>query len=197
MHSATGAPAFWKDLRTPANLVSLARVVLIYLCIVLWELDYKKATAILGPVAGFTDYLDGYLARKFNQSTRVGALLDQAADVLFIVGVIHMFVKAGLWPNALFYVAFFREIIVLNLRVSAAQQGFEIPSIFWGKWASNWMFYSLALMGIFTAEFFPNPYNTWVRWVADFGMLVGVTSSVLVGMVYVKGYVARYRRADA
>ncbi len=70
-------------------------------------------------LAWLSDYLDGYLARRFNQSTRIGGLIDQAADILFMMGVIFVFVREGVWPSALLFTVMFRETLVMNLRASA------------------------------------------------------------------------------
>lgn len=187
----TGTAALFRDLRTAANVVSIARVVCIYVALYLLAIGEFRVGLVLGVFAGLTDYLDGYLARKYDQHTRIGALLDQAADVLFIVGCIFLFVERGEWPSILFYVVLFREVVVLNLRVSAAQMGFAIPSIFLGKWASNWMFYALALKGAVHAVGV-EPWSTYIRYVSDFGMFVGVVSSVITAAIYARSFARQY-----
>jgi cardiolipin synthase len=191
--SETPSASFLRELRTWPNLVSLARIVFIYLAIALWYLDHAKVAAVIGVLAGLSDYLDGWLARRLNQSTRIGALLDQAADVLFMSGAIAVFVLDGTWPFALLVVVLFREILVLNFRVSAAEMGFALPSIFLGKWSSNWMFWSLALMAIAKAGVVPSPADMWARYVAHFGMVVGVVSSVVTASIYIRTYARQYR----
>ena len=185
--------AFLRELRSWPNLVSLARIVFIYFAIALWYLEHPKIAAAIGVLAGLSDYLDGWLARRLNESTRIGALLDQAADVLFMSGAIAVFVLDGTWPFVLLVVVLFREILILNFRASAAEMGFQLPSIFWGKWSSNWMFWSLALMAVTKAGVFPAPYDLWVRYVSHFGMTVGVISSVITAGVYVRSYMRKYQ----
>ena len=195
-----GTAAFLSELRSWPNIVSLARIVFIYLGIALWYLGRAKLAVGIGVLAGLSDYLDGWLARRLDQSTRIGGLLDQAADVLFMTGVIAVFVLDGTWPFALLVVVIFRETVVLNLRASAAQMGFGLPSIFLGKWSSNWMFWALALMSATRAGVFPAPVDDWVLKLAHFGMLVGVVSSVVTAGIYLRTYARSYRplpRADA
>lgn len=187
----TGSAALLRDLGTAANIASIGRVVCIYVALYLLSIEQFRWGLALGVFAGLTDYLDGYLARRLNQRTRIGALLDQAADVLFIVGSIFLFVNRDEWPAILFYVVLFREVVVLNLRVSAAQMGFEIPSIFLGKWASNWMFYALALKGAVHAVGV-EPWSTYIRYVSDFGMIVGATSSLITAVIYVRSFARQY-----
>jgi cardiolipin synthase (CMP-forming) len=192
--SGVGGPeAFWRDLSTSANLVSLARIVFIYLAIWLWYEGHFATGLAIGVLAGLSDYADGMIARRLNQQTRIGGLLDQAADILFMTGVIFVFVRDGTWPAILLFVVILRETVVMNLRASAAEMGFSLPSIFLGKWASNWMFYSLALTAAARGTLFPEPYNGYVQWVAHFGMVVGVISSVATAGVYLKKYIQQYR----
>jgi cardiolipin synthase (CMP-forming) len=189
----TGSAAFLRDLGALPNIVSLARVVFIYIGIVLWYYGYFAAGLGIGVFAGLSDYLDGYLARRLNQSTRIGGLIDQAADVLFMLGVIYIFVRDGTWPAVLLYAVMLRETVVMNLRASAAEMGFTLPSIFLGKWASNWMFYALALMAASRGRLLPEPFNTYVGYVAHFGMAVGITSSLITAWIYFRSYMAQYK----
>jgi cardiolipin synthase (CMP-forming) len=192
-----GAEAFWRDLTTVPNLVSLARIVFIYLAIWLWYDGHFATGLAIGVLAGLSDYADGMLARRLNQQTRIGGLLDQAADILFMTGCIYVFVRDGTWPAILLFVVILRETVVMNLRASAADMGFSLPSIFLGKWASNWMFYSLAITGAARGSLFPDPYNGYAQMVAHFGMVVGVTSSVITAGIYLRKYITHYRPLDA
>lgn len=196
----TGKQAFFRDLRTPPNLISIGRVVLIYIGLGLWYYGYFALGLGIGIIAGLSDYLDGYLARRLNCATRIGALIDQAADLLYMMGVIFIFVRDGTWPALLLYVVMLRETLVMNLRASAAEMRFSIPSIFLGKWASNWMFYSLAIMAAHRGKLLPEPFNTYAGYLAHFGMLVGITSSVITAGIYLNSYMKQYvpiQRAQA
>ena len=187
-----GTRAFLRDLRTGANVVSLARVVVIYAAIALWYYGWFRTGLAIGVVAGLSDYLDGYLARKYDQSTPIGGLLDQAADILFMTGCIFVFVHDGTWPAILLFVVLLRETLVMNLRASSASMGFGLPSIFLGKLASNFMFYALALMGAAKGEMLPQPFNDWIRWLSHFGMTSGVTMSVVTAIIYARSYAQQY-----
>lgn len=188
----SGASALVRDLGTWPNLVSLARVVLIYGALLLFHFGEYRVGLAIGVVAGLSDYLDGYLARRLKQTTRIGGLVDQAADLLFMTGCIFVFVNEGTWPAMLLFVVLFREVVVLCLRASAGEMGFTIPSIFLGKWASNWMFYSLALMGAVRGHWLPASIEPWVRHLSDFGMVVGVTSSLVTAVIYTRSYARQY-----
>lgn len=188
-----GSSAFLRDLASAPNVVSLARVVFIYVGIGLWYYGYFAIGLGIGVLAGLSDYLDGYLARRLNQSTRIGGLIDQAADVLFMMGVIYVFVRDGTWPAILLYTVMFREVVVMNLRASAAEMGFSLPSIFLGKLASNWMFYALAIMAAHRGHLLPEPLNTYIGYLAHFGMTGGITMSLITAGVYFRKYMSQYK----
>lgn len=193
--SGAAGRGFWSDLRTVPNIISLTRVVLIYTGIALWYEGYFGIGLGVGVLAGLSDYLDGYLARRLKLSTRIGGLLDQAADVLFMTGCIFVFVRDGTWPGILLFIVLFREIVVLNLRASAAEMSFSLPSIFLGKLASNFMFYALALMAAHRGELFPEPLHMAAGYLAHFGMTCGVAMSVITGIIYFRSYARQYRGA--
>lgn len=188
----TGKSAFFRDLATPPNIISIGRVVFIYIGLGLWYYGYFALGLVIGVIAGLSDYLDGYLARRLNCATRIGALIDQAADLLYMMGVIFIFVKDGTWPALLLYGVMLRETLVMNLRASAAEMNFSIPSIFLGKWASNWMFYSLAVMAVCRGKLLPEPYSTYTGYVAHFAMIVGFSSSLITAGIYLNSYVKQY-----
>ncbi len=188
----TGKSAFLRDLGTLPNIISIGRVVLIYIGLGLWYYGYFALGLGIGIIAGLSDYLDGYLARKLNCATRIGALIDQAADLLYMMGVIFIFVRDGTWPALLLYGVMLRETLVMNLRASAAEMGFKIPSIFLGKWASNWMFYSLAVMAASRGKLAPEPYSTYLGYLAHFAMIVGFSSSLITAGIYLNSYMKQY-----
>ena len=188
-----GSGALLRDLRALPNLVSLGRVVFVYVAIWLFYEARYELGLFVGVLAGWSDYLDGYLARRLKLSTRIGALIDQAADVLFITGCVFIFVRDGTWPWILIYVLLFREIVVLNLRASAAEMGFSLPSIFLGKLASNFLFWSLAVMGAAKGGWVPAPFDLYCRYLAHFGITSGTLMSLVTASIYVRSYARQYK----
>ena len=84
-------------------------------------------------VASITDYLDGFLARKYNLVTPVGELLDPIADKLLISSSLIMLVKHG-WLDAWIVIIIIgREIMITGLRAISAQKGTIIPADRYGK----------------------------------------------------------------
>jgi len=113
---------------TLANQLTLLRIFLIPLFVFVFFLPWKWAhfsSAMLFSVAAITDWLDGYVARKYNQSTKLGAFLDPVADKLMVV--IALVLLLTLYPNMWFAVAacviIGREIVISALREWMAELG--------------------------------------------------------------------------
>ena len=109
---------------TIPNLLSLFRLLLIPVFLVLL-LNAQYLWALLVLVASsLTDFVDGYVARHFNQVTRVGQLLDPAADRLFIFSTLIGLAWTGFIPWWLAGVIFGREFLLLIVGVILANFGY-------------------------------------------------------------------------
>ena len=95
--------------------------------------DRALAAALVFACAAFTDFLDGYLARKSGQITNLGKLLDPVADKLLVASgliLLVQFQRVAVW---LAIVMIAREMIVTGARVVAAKEGFVVPADSLGK----------------------------------------------------------------
>jgi len=84
-------------------------------------------------MASLTDYLDGILARRHNQVTSVGKLLDPLADKLLTSAVLIMIIPLGKVPAWLVFLIIGREISITGLRSIAASQGLILNASRMGK----------------------------------------------------------------
>jgi|SRR5690606_7243870 len=101
------------SLRWLPNAICALRIVLVA-PLVLAVLGGEHATALgLLVVAGFSDGLDGFLAKKFDWRTRLGSLLDPAADKLLIVGAYASLAYVGLVPLAILAVVVGRDVVIV------------------------------------------------------------------------------------
>jgi CDP-diacylglycerol--glycerol-3-phosphate 3-phosphatidyltransferase len=110
------------------NLLSLLRILLIPLFVLLFYLPMHWTNLLCAAVfglAGVTDWLDGYLARKWNQTTPFGAFIDPVADKLMVVVALVLLVNR--YPHVWFVlptiVIICREIVVSALREWMAELG--------------------------------------------------------------------------
>lgn len=110
------------------NLLTAARIMLIPCFVVAFYLPTKHAGAITAGIfclAGITDWLDGYLARKLNQTSRFGAFLDPVADKLIVAVALVLLVGefGSVWITIPAAVIVSREIVISALREWMAEIG--------------------------------------------------------------------------
>lgn len=84
-------------------------------------------------IAGFSDLVDGYYARKFKINSIFGKYFDPLADKLMVLAVMIMLVPVGRIPAWIVVVFLAREITITALRGIATAEGLEIPADQWGK----------------------------------------------------------------
>lgn len=99
---------------------------------------YQFSTAtvvalVLFCVASFTDFLDGYVARKYNQVTDFGKFVDPLADKLLVSSALVLFAEQGAMAGWMVCVILARELIITSLRVVAANKGRVLAATWTGK----------------------------------------------------------------
>jgi CDP-diacylglycerol--glycerol-3-phosphate 3-phosphatidyltransferase len=116
--------------------LTLVRIVLVPLVMVFLISSSRVHVLIAAAifVAGsITDWLDGQIARRFNQVTRVGTLLDPVADKLLVAAALVSLVHIDLVPVWVAVVIIGRELAVTGLRGVAVSQGVVVPASGFGK----------------------------------------------------------------
>ena len=101
-------------LRWLPNAISLLRIVLVAPILYFILQDRHDLALILFFVAGFSDGLDGYLAKTFGWHTRLGALLDPVADKLLVAGCFITLAVVGLIPVWLAIIVVFRDVVIVG-----------------------------------------------------------------------------------
>jgi len=118
------------------NLITLLRFLLSLVLFWLMDLDgYWRTSAVVFIVAASTDFLDGYLARKYGQITTLGRIMDPFVDKLIICGAFLFLLgkpESGISPWVAFIVMA-REMFITSLRAFLEQHGRDFSAKFWGK----------------------------------------------------------------
>jgi len=106
-------------------MLTYLRIVAIPVLIALHYLDYPFTTAFVFGMAGFTDWADGYLARRWGQESRFGAFLDPVADKLMVAVALILVVEAqaNAWVTIAAAIIISRELLVSALREWMAEIG--------------------------------------------------------------------------
>src|SRR4051812_14817872 len=143
--TAAAADRVW----TIPNLLSLLRLlgVPLFLWLVLGPEANGWAFAVLA-FGGLSDYADGKIARRFHQTSRLGALLDPAADRLYIVATIVALTVRGILPVWLAITIPLRDLLLLTTVPGLRRNGygFALPVSFAGKAATLALLYAFPLL---------------------------------------------------
>ena len=142
----------WQQLRTVPNLLSLLRLALVPVFLVLILNGFNLEAVIVLIVASVTDYLDGYFARKLNQETRLGQLLDPAADRLYIFATLIGLSVVGYIPIWLPMIVIGRDLLLLFTYPILASRGYgPLPVHYLGKAGTFALLYAVPLLLIASA----------------------------------------------
>jgi len=137
---------------TIPNALSLIRLLLIPVFLLLLVLgEYGYALLIL-VVSSITDFVDGWIARRFNQVSRLGQLLDPAVDRLFIFSTLIGLAWQQLVPWWLVFVIVGRDVLLLVLGVVLANYGYgPLPVHHLGKVATFALLFALPVLVVAVA----------------------------------------------
>lgn len=185
-------------LNTP-NKLTIARMIIapVFLAVIMKEsLPHKFLWAMLiFMVASVTDAVDGKLARKNNQVTNFGKLLDPIADKVLTTAALLAFMKLGLCNIWIVMIVLTREFTIASIRMIAASNGVVIPANIWGKLKTvSQMVFTVLIM--FLGEIYsyaPNivPGVTVPWWltlsnISNFLLWITAILTVISGIIYIK-----------
>jgi len=119
------------------NLLTLARVAVIPLLVVIMLSASREAgfwAAALFGAAAVTDFIDGWLARRWGVVTVLGKFLDPLADKLIVMAALIMLIPHGRVPAWAVFLLLAREVIITGLRSIASSEGIVIDASDLGKY---------------------------------------------------------------
>ncbi len=186
-------------LTTLPNLLTLSRVAVVPLLIGAFYLDRPLAnwiTCALFTAAALTDFLDGYLARSWDQVTRLGRFLDPVADKVMVAAALFMMVAQGQiagWLVLPALVILCREILVSGLREFLAGINVGMPVSRLAKWktALQMAAIGLLLVGDAAPAWLAAPtVGAWALWIAATLTLVTGWDYLRAGLRHMTGDVA-------
>tara|TARA_A100001015_G_scaffold257522_1_gene300181 strand:- start:80 stop:616 length:537 start_codon:yes stop_codon:yes gene_type:complete len=133
------------------NLLSVFRMIIFLPVIILFSSEYYLTSFILFTVAAWSDFLDGFLARKYNLTSNLGSLLDLLADKILVSSILIylVFFTGNVFLLILTTVIVVREISVSSLRLFLVSSGVEISNITpdkFGKLKTFLQMFSLSLL---------------------------------------------------
>jgi len=131
---------------TTASKITVARILLIPIFMAMALLGYELAALLLFVLAGSTDWIDGYIARKYNQISNFGKFMDPLADKLLVTAALLIFVQWGRMPAWMLMVILTRGFVISGLRGMAEANGTVIAAGWSGKVKTVVTFLGIILM---------------------------------------------------
>ena len=135
---------------TTASKVTLIRVALIPVFMVLLLLGLTIPALIVFILASMTDFVDGHIARKYDQVSNFGKFLDPLADKLLVISAMVIFVEWGRMASWALMIVLTREFAVTGLRLVAVENGRVIAAGWLGKVKTASTMTGLCVMMVFT-----------------------------------------------
>lgn len=172
------------------NSLSISRIFLtpVLVVILLTRVEGKEIYgAAIFVIAALTDFFDGYFARKRNQVTTVGKLLDPIADKLLVTSAFISLVELGLAPAWMVVIIVGREFAVSGIRGIAATRGYLMPANWLGK--TKMVVQILTIVVLIVADTYKEPWGRPGR------LLLWIT--VAVSLVSAANYLFQFVRLSS
>jgi cardiolipin synthase len=169
------------------NILTLLRILIIPIIIIFLELDnyfYQWLALTLYSIACISDFLDGYLARKFELESSFGRFLDPIADKILVVSVIFILVSNNIINGPFIYPALIiiiREILVTGLRDFFAHSKETLLVTNLSKWKTLIQMFSLGFL-IVSGNFETN----LILFTGCFGLTIASIMTIHTGYIYFK-----------
>lgn len=173
--STTTEPVASTAILTIPNIISFARLATVPFFLWLWFAGSREVAVVVYAIGAFTDFLDGFIARRTNSVSELGKLLDPLADRVFIVALAIALVGGGTLPWGLAVAIIGRDVVILSLYPLVQRRG--VPKIavnFAGKSATAALLFGLTWLAL---------SETDLGW-ADIGDEVGIAFVVLGAVLY-------------
>ena len=175
---------------TIPNVLSFLRLLGVPVFFILIIQHRDIAAVVLLAVASLTDWVDGRIARQFNQITKLGQVLDPAADRLYIFATVIGLTARGIIPWWLLVALVGRDVLLAALIPALKSRGYRsLPVNFIGKAATFCLLYALPLILLGAGPWVVSPaakifgwafalWGTYLYWWAGI-LYVGQTRQVL------------------
>lgn len=124
------------------NKLTLLRVAMIPFFVMFMLLDIagsasKYIALTIFVLAGCTDFVDGYLARKYGLVTNFGKFMDPLADKLLVSSAMICLIQVDMLPAWIVIIIISREFIISGFRLVASDNGIVIAASYWGKFKTT------------------------------------------------------------
>ncbi len=130
-------------------------------------------------IASLTDFVDGYLARKYNQVTDFGKMIDAIADKVLVDSILIILASTGFISAVIPVIIVVRDIAVDSIKMVAGSKGNVVAAIKTGKYKT-----ACLMIGITLTLFYNLPFELLNLRVADAFLVVACVLSIISGIQY-------------
>ena len=138
-------------------------------------------SGVLFVLASITDFLDGYIARKYNLITDLGKILDAIADKMLVNSVLIILASTGFIHPIIAVIVVFRDTVVNTIKMIAGSKGKVVAAIKSGKIKT-----ACLMVGITLTLFYNLPFELWNLKVSDFLLVIAAVLSIVSAISYYK-----------
>ena len=164
------------------NKLTILRVIMIPFFVVSLLMDKGFTTElvalILFAAASFTDFLDGYIARKNNLVTNFGKFMDPLADKLLVCSAMICLIELERLPAWIVIIIIAREFIISGFRLVASDNGVVIAASYWGKFKTVSQMFMIMLLII-------HPEGTVFFWLEQILIYISLILTVVSLLDYI------------
>ncbi len=177
-----------------ANKLTILRILIVPLIIVLLYFEGPVVcvfATLAFMAASFTDWADGYIARRYNLITSFGKFLDPLADKVLVCSILIMFVELNWVPGWLTILIICRELVVTGLRAIAIDEGIVLAADNYGKAKTVLQIFALGglILHYPTLGFDPQPISMFL-------LYISVILAVFSGINYVHVFIKQVQKKE-
>ncbi|MEG1009115.1 MAG: CDP-diacylglycerol--glycerol-3-phosphate 3-phosphatidyltransferase [Clostridia bacterium] len=171
-----------------ANKITMLRIILVPFFVIFMalptELIWTKWVAfVIFVVASLSDFVDGYIARKYNLITKFGKVMDPLADKLLVSSGFVMLTGLGVIPAWITAIVLFRDFFVSSLRMFGSDNGSDVSANLSGKLKTIFVLIGISL-GIMSIALFKNvsfcSFITGAFNMSTFALVINILMSVSI-----------------
>lgn len=181
------------------NKITLARIILTFVFMVFLfssGLPSKIMALLTFLLAAFSDYIDGFIAKKYNITSNFGKIMDPVADKVLVLAAFLAFVELKLVPAWMVVIIIMRELVITSIRVVALKRNEVLPAGAGGKHKTVSQMVSIFVVlvfivikeaGVQTFGFWNTDFEYWYRQLIFILMLITVALTMISGISYLAG----------
>lgn len=136
-------------------------------------------SGILFIIASITDFVDGYIARKYNMVTDFGKMMDAIADKVLVNSILIILSSTGFIHPIISVVVIVRDIVVDSIKMVASSKGKVVAAIKTGKFKT-----ACLMVGITLTLFYNLPFELWNIKISEIFLIIASILSIISAIEY-------------